>query len=185
MPDQDACTTELAAAMAKAPAATKVTILEIIADVGGSKALSTLGSSAKSNDPVLQDAGSRVLGKWNNVDAAPVLLDLAKTGPAQYRVRSLRGYIGLIRKFAMSDKQRAEMAQTAFDLSTQAAEQKLVLDVCKLHANPETLKVVIKARQVPELKDDATQTVLAMAKALSAKGVDVKDQLTKAGIEAK
>lgn len=132
-----------------------------------------------------QDASSRVLGKWNNVDAAPVLIDLAKTGPAQYRVRSLRGYIGLVRKFAMPDKQRAEMAQTAFDLSTQAAEQKLVLDVCKLHANPETLKVVIKARQVPELKDDATTTAVAMAKAMSAKGVDVKDQMTKAGIEVK
>lgn len=185
MPDQDACATELAAAMAKAPAATKVTILEIIADVGGAKSLSILGSSAKGADPVLQDAGSRVLGKWNNVDAAPVLLDLAKTGPSQYRVRSLRGYIGLIRKFAMPDKQRAEMAQTAFDLSTQAAEQKLVLDVCKLHANPETLKVAIKARQVPELKADATEIVQAMAKTLSAKGVDVKDQLTKAGIEVK
>ncbi len=185
MPDQDACVTELAAAMEKAPAATKVTLLEIIADVGGAKALKTLGSSAKSNDPVQQDASSRVLGKWNNVDAAPVLIDLAKTGPAQYRVRSLRGYIGLVRKFAMPDKQRAEMAQTAFDLSTQAAEQKLVLDVCKLHANPETLKVVIKARQVPELKDDATTTAVAMAKAMSAKGVDVKDQMTKAGIEVK
>lgn len=185
MPDQDACVTELAAAMEKAPAATKVTLLEIIADVGGAKALKTLGSSAKSNDPVQQDASSRVLGKWNNVDAAPVLIDLAKTGPAQYRVRSLRGYIGLVRKFAMPDKQRAEMAQTAFDLSTQPAEQKLVLDVCKLHANPETLKVVIKARQVPELKDDATTTAVAMAKALSAKGVDVKDQMTKAGIEVK
>lgn len=185
MPDQDACVTELAAAMEKAPAATKVTLLEIIAEVGGAKALKTLGSSAKSNDPVQQDAASRVLGKWNNVDAAPVLIDLAKTGPAQYRVRSLRGYIGLVRKFAMPDKQRAEMAQTAFDTSTQAAEQKLVLDVCKLHANPETLKVVIKARQVPELKDDATTTAVAMAKAMSAKGVDVKDQMTKAGIEVK
>ena len=34
----------------------------------------------KSDDPQLQDTGSRLLGKWNSVDAAPVLMDLAKIG---------------------------------------------------------------------------------------------------------
>ena len=57
-------------------------LLEILGEVGGAKALSTLATAAKSSDPELQDTGSRLLGKWNGVDAAPVLLDLAKTAPA-------------------------------------------------------------------------------------------------------
>ena len=185
MPDREACATELAAAVDRAPAASKILLLDILGDVGGEKALKTLGTAAKSNDPQMQDAGSRVLGKWGSVDAAPVLLDLAKSGPAaQFRVRALRGYIGLARKFPMPEPQRVEMCQKAFDTSKQVAEQKLVLDVLKIHPSIDALKLTIKARQTPELKEDATQFALEIAKKLGNKD-DVKELLTKAGIEVK
>ena len=184
MPDREACAAELAKAMEDSPAAMKVTLLEILGDVGGTKALQAIGAASKGKDAQLQDAGSRVLGKWNSVEAAPVLLDLAKTGPAaQYRIRALRGYIGLARKFAMPDQQRAEMCQSALDLSKQPAEQKLVLDVMKLHPSLETLKLAIKTMQVADLKEDATQATLVIAQKLGAKGVDVKDLLNKAGLD--
>ena len=184
MPDREACATELAAAVDRAPAASKILLLDILGDVGGEKALKTLGAAAKGNDPQLQDAGSRILGKWSSIDAAPVLLDLAKTGPAaQFRLRGLKGYISLARRFAMPDQDRADMCQKAFDLSKQPAEQKLVLDVCRIHPSTETLKLAIKLMQIPDLKEDATQTTLIVAQKLGAKGIDVKDQLSKAGFE--
>lgn len=184
MPDRDACATELAAAIERSPAATKILLLDILGDVGGANALKTIGTVAKSDDPQMQDAGSRLLGKWNSVDAAPVLLDLAKTGPAaQFRIRALRGYIGLARKFAMPEPERAEMCQQAFDISRQPAEQKLVLDVLKLHPSTEGLKVAIKTMQVPALKEEATQATLIIAQKLGAKGVDVREQLNKAGLD--
>lgn len=185
MPDREACASELAAALDRAPAASKVVLLDILGDVGGEKALKTLAAASKSNDPQLQDAGSRVLGKWGSLDAAPVLLDLAKSGPAaQFRIRALRGYIGLARKFAMPPQERADMCQKAFDLSKQSAEQKLVLDVLKIHPSIETLKLAIKFRQVPELKDDATSIAQAIAQKLGNKD-EAKELLSKAGIEAK
>ena len=184
MPDREACATELAAAVDRAPAASKILLLDILGDVGGEKALKALGAAAKGNDPQLQDAGSRILGKWSSIDAAPVLLDLAKTGPAaQFRLRGLKGYISLARRFAMPDQDRADMCQKAFDLSKQPAEQKLVLDVCRIHPSTETLKLAIKLMQIPDLKEDATQTTLIVAQKLGAKGIDVKDQLSKAGFE--
>lgn len=184
MPDREACATELAAAVDRAPAASKILLLDILGDVGGEKALKTLGAAAKGNDPQLQDAGSRILGKWSSIDAAPVLLDLAKTGPsAQFRLRGLKGYISLARRFAMPDQDRADMCQKAFDLSKQPAEQKLVLDVCRIHPSTETLKLAIKLMQISELKEDATQTTLIVAQKLGAKGIDVKEQLSKAGFE--
>lgn len=184
MPDQDAAAGELAAALDKAPAATKVLLLETLAEVGGAKALKTVGAAAKSDNAQLQDDGSRLLGKWNSVDAAPVLLDLAKTGPAaQYRTRALRGYIGLARKFAMPDADRAAMCAAAMEQSKAAAEQKLVLDVLKLHPSKEGLALAIKAQQNAAVKEDASQATLVIAQKLGTKGVDVSEQLAKAGLE--
>ena len=106
----------------------------------------------KQNDDQIQDAGSRVLGEWMGVDAAPVLADLAKNAPGdKYRVRAVRGYIRLARQFAMPDAQRAEMCQNALAMSTRPDEQKLVLAVLERYPNPETLKVAAQAAQTPAL----------------------------------
>ena len=184
MPDREACATELAAALEKAPAASKILLLDILGDVGGEKALKTLSTAAKSNNPQLQDAGSRVLGRWASLDAAPVLLDLAKTAPAaQFRSRALKGYISLARRFAMPDEDRADMCQKAFDLSKDPAEQKLILDVCRIQPSIETLKLSIKFMKVAELKEDATQTTLLVAQKLGAKGINVSEQLSTAGFQ--
>ncbi len=184
MPDREACATELSTAIDKAPAASKILLLEILGDVGGEKSLKTLSTAAKSNNPQLQDAGSRVLGKWASLDAAPVLLDLAKTGPAaQFRNRALKGYISLARRFAMPDEDRADMCQKAFDLCKDTTEQKLILDVCRIQPSTETLKFAIKLMKVAELKEDATQTTLLVAQKLGAKGINVSEQLSKAGFE--
>ena len=184
MPDRETCASELAMALDRSPAETKSTLLEIISDVGGAKALQTLAVAAKSHAPELQDTGSRLLGKWNNVDAAPILLDLAETAPQpKYQIRALRGYIGLARKFSMPEAQRDAMCRKAFDTARQTAEQKLVLDVLKIHPSPEGLRLAIAAAQIPELKEEASQAALIIARKVREKGVDVSGLLSKAGLE--
>lgn len=183
MPDREACAEVLAVALDRSPAATKSMLLEILGEVGGTKALKTVGEAAKSDDAVLQDVGSRLLGKWNSVDAAPVLLDLATTASGdKYQIRALRGYIGLARKFAMPDQQRAEMCQKALEIARQPAEQKLVLDVLKLHPSVETLRLAIRATQTPELKNDATQVVAAMAQKLG-KSPEARELIAKISLD--
>ncbi|QDV44600.1 HEAT repeat protein [Stieleria neptunia] len=174
MPDREACAAELASAIGRAPAETKTVLLEILSDVSGTTALQTLATSAKSSDPELQDTASRLLGKWNNLDAAPVLLDLSTTAPAEkYQVRALRGYIGLARKFSMPERNRAEMCKQALDVASRVDEQRLVLDVLKLHPSVAGLKLAIDAKQIPAVKDDATAAALEIAQQLRKKGVDV------------
>ena len=185
MPDREACATELTSAFDRSPAAAKTVLLQILSDVGGEKALKTVVTAAKSNDPKMQDAGSQLLGKWNGVDSAPTLLDYAKSGPtAAYRVRALKGYIALARRFPMPEPDRVEMCQKAFDLTKQTAEQKLVLDVLKLHPSIEALKMAIKFLEVPELKKDAAEVAVFIAGKLGNKD-DVKELLTKAGLQPK
>ncbi len=184
MPDREACATQLAAAVDKSKTvATKGVILGILGEMGGPKALATIGSAAKSTDAQLQDISSRLLGEWMTEDAAPVLLDLAKIPSNQYQVRAMRGYIRIARQFVLPDEQRMEMCQKAYDASRQAAEKKLVLDVLKRYPHVDGLKLAIGAMQVAELKDEATQATLLVAQKLGAKGVDVKDMLAKAGFD--
>ena len=52
------------------------------------------GAAKEAKNPELQDTASRLLGEWMTVDAAPVLLDLAKSNvDDKYKVRALRGCI--------------------------------------------------------------------------------------------
>ena len=182
MADREACAGELAAAYEKSPVATKTVLLQILGAVGGTKALNTIGNAAKTTDPLLQDASTKLLGEWMTIDAAPVLLDLTKSAPGEkYQVRALRGYIRIARQFTMSEPERAEMCAKAFDASRQVAEQKLVLDVLKRYPSVDTLKIAVKAAQMAELKEDATQVAVAIAQ--KAKGPEVRELLSKVGLE--
>ncbi len=184
MPDREACAEELATAIERASVPTKATLLQILGAVGGTKALETIGAAAKSTDPQLQDASTRLLGEWMTIDAAPVLLDLAKTAPGdKFQVRAMRGYIRISRQFIMPDPQRVEMCQKAFDAARHPAEQKLVFEVLKRHPSIETLKLAIKAMQNAELKEEATQVALAIAQKVGGKGAEARDLLAKAGFE--
>ena len=167
MPDRQQCTKKLVSAMNHSPS-TKSILLEMVGAVGGSNALKTLADAAKSVDPEHQDISTRLLGKWNSVDAAPVLLDLAKTAPSQkYQIRALRGYIGIARKFPMTEQQRVEMCGAAMDAASRTEEQRLVLDVRKIHPSKESLNLAVKAQQIPELKEEATAASEFIAQKLS------------------
>jgi hypothetical protein len=184
MPDREACATQLSAAYQRASSVpTKVAILDILGAVGGTKSLSTMASAAKSGNDPLQDASTRLLGEWMTADAGPVLLDLAKSAPGEkYQVRSMRGYIRIARQFDLPEADRVEMFRKAF-AAARSAEQRLVVDALKRYASAGTLQLAVEASQKPELREEANQAVLAIAQNLGAKGIDVKEQLSKAGFE--
>jgi hypothetical protein len=67
----------------------------------------------------------------------------------------------------MTEQQRCEMCQAAFDAATQAAERKLVLDVLKRYRNLGSLQLAAKiTREAPDLNKQATQATLAIAREL-------------------
>ena len=119
-----------------------------------------------------------------NVDAAPILLELAKTPSAgKYQVRALRGYIRLARQFSMPNRQRAEMCQKALSAAPRPEEQKLVLAVLERYPSTDTLKVAAEATQIPALKEDARQVTLLIAQKLNNTGVDTRELLSAAGLD--
>lgn len=180
MPDREVCATELSAALEKAPTATKISLLKILAEVAGTKALQTIGVAAKSSDPQIQDVASQLLGDWLTIDCAPVLLDLSKSAPDnKFRVRAMRGYIKVARQFAMSDAERIELIRNATVASFRNDERKLVIDVLKRYPSLDTLKLAVNALENPDLKDDADAAILVIAAKLDPNAKDVRDILTK------
>ncbi|HIF30831.1 MAG TPA: HEAT repeat domain-containing protein [Planctomycetaceae bacterium] len=175
MPDREACAAKLAAAIKRSESvSTKGTLLEILGAVGGTEALTAMSNAAKSDDLNLQDVSTRLLGTWMTEDAAPVLLDLAKTMPnKKYQVRALRGYIRIARQFVLPAQQRATMCQNALDAAQQVAEKRLVIDVLKRYPHAATLKVAFNALEVAEVKDEAAEAILMIAQKIKGKGVEL------------
>ena len=184
MPDREACAAKLATAIDESSSLeTKVVLLQILGDVGGNKSLQTMRAAAQSDEPKLQDTSTQLLGKWMTADAAPVLLDLAKTiSEEKYQVRALRGYIRIARQFRLPPQQRAEMCRQAFAAAQRPAEQKMVLEILERYPNAKNLKLASEALQIPALKEDASRVMLAVAQKLGDKNGNVKKILAQAGL---
>ena len=178
MPDRDACSAELATAMEKTSVSNKISLLKILGSVTGKKALQTIATAAKNEDPQLQDAASAILGDWMTIDAAPVLLDLAKTAPEEkFQIRAMRGYIKAARQFQMSEPERIEMCKLATAACSRTAEKKLVIEILGRYPHLEMLKMAVQAYKDPELKDDAAQAALVIAQKIGNQSPETRELL--------
>ena len=182
MPQGEACAAKLVAATSSASVSATCTILEILGAMGNKTALEALGTAAKDKAPELQDTASRLLGEWMTVDAAPVLLDLAKTAPDEkYQIRAMRGYIRLVRQFVIPDPERVKMCQAALETAKRDAEKKLVLEVMERYPSLDMLKLALDTTKVPSLKKDATNVSLTIAQKIGGKSGNVKQLLAQIG----
>jgi hypothetical protein len=183
MPDGEACAAELSDAMSDAATDAKCAILEILGAMGGKNALETVGKAANGSNPQLQDVASRLLGEWMTADAAPVLLDLAKTAADdKYKIRGLRGYIRLVRQFVLPDPQRVEMCRAALDAAQRDAERQLVFEVMERYPSVGMLRLAAELAKDPALKDDMERISLVIAKQIGG-SADVQKLMTQIGHE--
>ncbi len=168
MADREACATTLAAAVEKAPAEAKVMLLDILGAVGGTKAVQAMAAAARSGEDALEDAATRLLGKWMTADAAPVLLELATAEPGgRFKTRALRGYIRIARQFVLPEEERAAMCRKAMAAATDDADRKAVLEILVRYPCAATLAVAEEAAAMPGLEAAATKTAKAIRGKLS------------------
>jgi HEAT repeat protein len=164
MADREACAEKLVAAMSRAPVAAKCRLLEILGAMGGAKALGAVGAAAKDASPEIQDAASRLLGEWMSVDAAPVLLDLAKTATdAKYQTRALRGYLRIARQLDVPLDQRVAMCREASKLCQRDEERKLVLEVLSRYPSAAGLSLATPHLRSAGLKAAASGAAVSIA----------------------
>lgn len=126
--DRRAAAELVAKRLEEIPSDQKGVLFDAMAAIGGEQALSFVTGAANSADRQLQDNATRVLGSWSTPDAAPALLQIART-EHPYRIRALRGYLRIARQLKMSDQQRIEMARAALDIAERPQERELAVEV--------------------------------------------------------
>lgn len=163
MPNRDACAAELAKAVSGASPAAQAQLIDVLGAVGGANALNAMAAAMKGGDDQVLDSGTRALGNWMEVDAAPLLLDLAKNAKGEkYQVRALRSYIRLARQFKMSDAERAAMCEAALKAAQRDDERELVFAVLERYPNADSLRVAKAAAKQPALQERAARVAEAI-----------------------
>ena len=183
MPQRDACAEKLVNAMAQAAAPEKVTLLTTLGAMEGATALKAIGAAAEGGSPELQDVASQLLGKWMTVDAAPVLMDLAKSDiDSKYKIRALRGFIRIVRQFDVPDKERVEMCRAAMKAAQRDDEKMLVLEVLERYPSVEAMRLAVETAETPALAEAAKASALVIAQKIGG-SADVAELLRQAGQE--
>ncbi len=168
MPDRDDAADRLLAAMPNASVAARVDLLDLLGVLGGNRALAGVAGAVSNGGDEIQDAATRVLGEWMSPDVAPVLLDLAKTGPAKYQVRCLRGYIRAFRQLGIPDADKMAMAAKAFEAATRDEERCLALESLNRIPDPKAMEMLLPHLRNPALKDAAAKAAVAVAERIVA-----------------
>lgn len=172
MPPEE-CAQTLANAMTDLPPEAKVALLEPLVAVGGTRALQTVVTAAKSNNEVMEDAATRILGKWLTADAAPELLDLTQTlSHGKYKTRTLRAYIRIARQLNMTNDERMEVCRNAIALANRDAEKELVLEVLQRYPTPTGLQLAQAMLQDKRVKEIAQSTIASISSGLEAPDAD-------------
>ncbi|NLF73495.1 MAG: hypothetical protein GX575_31035 [Candidatus Anammoximicrobium sp.] len=163
MPDPDACVGTMLQAMPKAPIASRCFLVELLGAVGGDRALKAVSSAAQESNEELQDAATAALGKWTSADAAPELLKLAQTLPAEkFRTRALRGYLRIAQQMVLPPEQKLKMCQAAFQAARRDEERRLVLNVLGGLPTAEAMSLVVPNLSRPALAPQAAAAALAI-----------------------
>ena len=161
---REACAGELAAATSGTSTAAKVFLLEQLTAIGGTTALETVSAAARSNDDAIQDAATRLLGRWLTADVAPVMLDLAKTlASDKYKVRALRGYVRIARQLNMTAAQRMAVCRNTLAIARRDADRLLVFEVLRRYPTSEGLALAVSCLGDDALRGQACSTLVSMA----------------------
>lgn len=167
IPEREECAQHLVDCLEKAPAEIKPVFLRLLGLVGGKTALEALVQKCRDEDDAIRDVATQVLGEWMGTDAAPALLDLAKSDlPERYRIRALRGYIRIVRQFDLTDAERVAMSREALAVATRDAERRLVVEVLGRVITPESLELLTTLVDDPQIGEDAARAAVTVGEKL-------------------
>jgi HEAT repeat protein len=127
-PNRESCAEQLGSSFGQARTAQKCALLRVLGAVGSASALKTIRSAVADASPEVRASAIRALGGWNSAEAAPDLLELARSAPeGTDRMLSLRSYLGLAAQPELPAADRLAMCRQAGALVQKDDEKKLLL----------------------------------------------------------
>jgi HEAT repeat protein len=163
------------ARLAQAQPAQKCALLRVLGSIGGASALRAVRSAVNDPNAEVHATAIRVMSGWNTADAAPALLELARTATSPTdKMICLRGYLALAGHGDLPTDQRLAMCRQAAPLAQKDDEKKLLLAALGGIASLEAIDLI-----VPYLDDAATKEEASSAAA------DISAKLLQGGDSAK
>ncbi|MDR1484905.1 MAG: DUF1080 domain-containing protein [Planctomycetaceae bacterium] len=109
---------------------TKELLMDLLYYIGNKKAVKVVAEFARDKENDVVDYATMLMGKWSTSEVAPYLLELAGNHPLEkYRVRTLSGYLRVIRQFGLPLEQKFEMIEKAEVIAKREADKKRVAEI--------------------------------------------------------
>lgn len=157
--DKQACAKQLLAALPQANVEAKCALLRLLRVAAGADALQAVRVAAKDANAQIQETAVRALCEWPSADAAPDLLEMAKTSPNPSRkIAALRGYITLVRDEDLSTERKLSMCKQVAALVQRDEDKKLLLGVLGTVPSAEALSMAMT-----HLDNSATRVEASLA----------------------
>lgn len=166
MPGPDQAAEPVLAAFAGADTDNKCALIELLASIGGEKALAAITAATKDADAEVKRAAVAALAdNWEDAKPLPALLDLAKGETDKpLRVQALRGYIRLLALGADArPDETVKKLEEAIGLAQRPEEKKQALSVLRLCRVPAALTLAKKCQEDPALATEATAVAQFLA----------------------
>ena len=158
----------LVAAMKKAPAAGKASLLGLLGNSGTAEALAVVRGAIGDTETSVADAAVRALANWPDAAAAEDLLKLAgdRKNPL-HQALALRGYLRLARSIE-AGAARLKMLEAVGKIATTTAAKRQLLSALSQSADAGALGLAVGFVDDAEVRAEAAFAALAIGKALVA-----------------
>lgn len=159
-----ACVSKITASLENSKPAQKCALLRTLNAMGGPAALESVRKSVSDSEPQVHAVAIRALASWNSPEAAPDLLELARTvdQPSE-RLLCLRGFLGFASHSETPEPQRLTMCRQAAGLSLKPEEKKLLLAALGGIASVDALVMVQPFLDDSTLQKEAASATLDIA----------------------
>lgn len=164
MPDPDACAEKLIGNLPQATVDAKCSILNVLGQVGGAKALAAVRAALPDANQEVHAAALDALANWQSIDAAADLAAVARTtAEAKERVLALRGYARLVNEADMPPAQKLAMVKEGMPLAQRDDEKKTLLSALGSVRSPEGLAEALTYLENPALAKEAGAACISIA----------------------
>ena len=108
----------------------RIVCLDCLFQLGGEKAAKLLATVAMLDNDALTDKATQLLGRWSTPEVAPYLIEIAEKHPNErYRVRTLSGYLRVVRQMGLPVEQKVQMAEKALAVATRDVDKQAASEV--------------------------------------------------------
>jgi HEAT repeat protein len=187
IPDKDASTDKVLAALPASAAPAKCAFLRALGTIATPKALEAVRTAVASQEPAVHDAAVRVLADWPDTAALPALFEVFRTTQdGTHRVLALRNCVRLLSLGSQSSEQTLKTYSELMASAQRVDDRKMVLAGLAGVADPAALKLVEPFLADAQVQAEAELAMLSIANGLTGSApAEAKAVATKLRTESK